>query len=146
MPIVGTRLGFLCDALSLAVIRFIEDRTRWTITQFVRTARRYRAVQIRVGDHQIPTAEDPSRRSSETPSRSSAVPGLHARLIKLGSREFSAVGRRDRGHGDPQRCTEDDVKDQIRYPCHRRESRRLNRKTMSGRCMSIASSTLWVWS
>jgi hypothetical protein len=51
-------LGFLWDALSLAVIRFIEDRSRWTIKQFVRTARRYRTVQIRVGD-QILTAEDP---------------------------------------------------------------------------------------
>jgi hypothetical protein len=59
VPIARTRLGFLCYALSLAVIRFIEDRTRWTITQFVRTARRYRAVQFRVGDHQIVTAEDP---------------------------------------------------------------------------------------
>jgi hypothetical protein len=49
------------DALSLAggpVNRFIEDRTGWTITQFVRTARRYPTVQIRVGD-QILTAEDP---------------------------------------------------------------------------------------
>jgi hypothetical protein len=51
-------LGFLWDALSLAVSRFIEDRTGGTIKQFVRTARRYRTVQIRVGDR-ILTAEDP---------------------------------------------------------------------------------------
>jgi len=45
---VGTHLGFLWDALSLAVSRFIdEDRTGWTIKQCVQTARRYRAVQIR---------------------------------------------------------------------------------------------------
>jgi hypothetical protein len=43
-------LGFLWDALSLAVSRFIEDRTGGTIKQFVRTARRYRTVQIRVGN------------------------------------------------------------------------------------------------
>jgi hypothetical protein len=38
LPIVRTRLGFLWDALSLAVSRFIEDRTGGTIKQFVRTA------------------------------------------------------------------------------------------------------------
>jgi len=43
---------------ALAVSRFIEDRTGWTIKQFVRTAGRYRTVEIRVGD-QILTAEDP---------------------------------------------------------------------------------------
>jgi len=43
---------------ALAVSRFIEDRTGWTIKQFIRTARRYRTVEIRVGD-QILTAEDP---------------------------------------------------------------------------------------
>ena len=43
---------------ALAVSRFIEDRTGWTIKHFVRTARRYRTVQIRVRD-QILTAEDP---------------------------------------------------------------------------------------
>jgi len=43
---------------ALAVSRFIEGRTGWTIKHFVRTARRYRTVQIRVRD-QILTAEDP---------------------------------------------------------------------------------------
>jgi len=36
----------------------IEDRTGWSIRKFVRTARRYRNVQIRDGQH-IFTAEDP---------------------------------------------------------------------------------------
>jgi hypothetical protein len=35
-----------------------EDRTGWSIRKFVRTARRYRIVQIRAGQH-ILTAEDP---------------------------------------------------------------------------------------
>jgi hypothetical protein len=43
---------------ALAITRFIEDRTGWTIKQLVRTARRYRTVHIRAG-RQILTAEDP---------------------------------------------------------------------------------------
>jgi hypothetical protein len=43
---------------ALAVTRFIEERTGWSIKRFVRTARRYRTVHIRVGQH-IVTAEDP---------------------------------------------------------------------------------------
>jgi hypothetical protein len=43
---------------ALAVTRFIEGRTGWSIKKFVRTARRYRTVQIRAGQH-ILTAEDP---------------------------------------------------------------------------------------
>ncbi len=43
---------------ALAVTRFIEDRTGWSIKRFVRTARRYRTVQIRAGHHVL-TAEDP---------------------------------------------------------------------------------------
>ena len=43
---------------ALAVTRFIEDRTGWSIRKFVRTARRYGTVQIRAGQH-ILTAEDP---------------------------------------------------------------------------------------
>ena len=43
---------------ALAVTRFIEDRTGWSIKKFVRTARRYRTIQIRAGHHTL-TAEDP---------------------------------------------------------------------------------------
>jgi len=43
---------------ALAVSRYVEDRTGWTIRQFVRTARRYRTIQIRAGN-QILTAEEP---------------------------------------------------------------------------------------
>ena len=42
---------------ALAITRFIEDRTGWSIKKFVRTTRRYRRVQIRVGQHLV-TAED----------------------------------------------------------------------------------------
>jgi hypothetical protein len=43
---------------ALAVGRLIEDRTGWSIRRFVRTARRYRTVQIRAGS-QLLTAQDP---------------------------------------------------------------------------------------
>ena len=43
---------------ALAVTRFIEARTGWSIKKFVQTARRYRTVHIRVCSH-ILTAEDP---------------------------------------------------------------------------------------
>jgi hypothetical protein len=43
---------------ALAVTRFIETRTGWSIRKFVRTARRYRTIQIRAGQ-QLLTAEDP---------------------------------------------------------------------------------------
>ena len=43
---------------ALAVSRLVEERTGWSIRRFVRTARRYRTVQIRAGQ-QILTAEDP---------------------------------------------------------------------------------------
>ena len=43
---------------ALAVSRLVEDRTGWSIKKFVRTARRYRTVHIRTGQHLL-TAEDP---------------------------------------------------------------------------------------
>jgi hypothetical protein len=43
---------------ALAITRWVEDQTGWTIKKFVRTARRYRTIQIQAGE-QIITAEDP---------------------------------------------------------------------------------------
>ncbi len=43
---------------ALAVTRFIEDRTGWSIKKFVRTARRYRTIQICAGTRTL-IAEDP---------------------------------------------------------------------------------------
>jgi hypothetical protein len=43
---------------ALALTHLIEDRTGWSIKRFIRTARRYRTVQIRAGHHVL-TAEDP---------------------------------------------------------------------------------------
>jgi transposase len=43
---------------ALAVSRWIEDRTGWSIKKFVRTARRYRTVRINAGGQTL-TAADP---------------------------------------------------------------------------------------
>jgi hypothetical protein len=43
---------------ALAVSRWIEDHTGWSIKKFVRTARRYRTIEIQAGGHTI-TAADP---------------------------------------------------------------------------------------
>lgn len=43
---------------ALAVSRWIENTTSWTIKRFVTTARRYRTIQIQAGEHTI-TAADP---------------------------------------------------------------------------------------
>lgn len=43
---------------ALAVSRWIESATGWSIRRFVRTARRYRTVTIQAGDQTI-TAADP---------------------------------------------------------------------------------------
>jgi hypothetical protein len=43
---------------ALAVIRWIEHQTGWSIRKFICTARRYRTIEIQAGDHTI-TAADP---------------------------------------------------------------------------------------
>ena len=44
---------------ALAVSHWIETTTGWSIKKFVRTARRYRTIQIQAGSHTI-TAADPT--------------------------------------------------------------------------------------
>ena len=59
---------------ALAVSRFIENRTGWSIRKFVRTARRYRTVEIQAGQHTITAADpipDELRQALEAISRSS---------------------------------------------------------------------------
>ena len=43
---------------ALAISRWIENQAGWSIRKFVRTARRYRTVEIQAGGHTI-TAADP---------------------------------------------------------------------------------------
>ena len=42
---------------ALAVSHWIEHQTGWSIKKFVRTARRYRTVEIRAGRHTLTAAE-----------------------------------------------------------------------------------------
>jgi hypothetical protein len=43
---------------ALAVSRWIENTTGWSIKKFVKTVRRYRTIQIQAGEHLV-TAADP---------------------------------------------------------------------------------------
>jgi hypothetical protein len=43
---------------ALAISRWIEQQTGWSIRKFVKTARRYRTIEIQAGDHTL-TAADP---------------------------------------------------------------------------------------
>jgi hypothetical protein len=43
---------------ALAVSRWIEHQTGWSIRRFVKTARRYRTIEIQAGPHAV-TAADP---------------------------------------------------------------------------------------
>jgi hypothetical protein len=38
---------------ALGVSRWIEDRTGWSVKRFVRTARRYRTIEIQTGAHTV---------------------------------------------------------------------------------------------
>ena len=42
---------------ALAVSRWIEARTGWSIKKFVRTARRYRTIEIQAGAHTVTAAD-----------------------------------------------------------------------------------------
>ena len=57
---------------ALAVSRWIEHQTGWSIRKFVKTARRYRTIEIQAGPHTI-TAADPSPTNSARPSKRSAT-------------------------------------------------------------------------
>lgn len=48
----------MCGYVTLAASRWIEARTGWSVRKFVKTARRYRIIEIQAGQHAI-TAADP---------------------------------------------------------------------------------------
>jgi DDE family transposase len=70
---------------ALAVSRWIEARTGWSIRKFVKTARRYRTIQIQAGQHTL-TAEDPLPADLRQALDCIRQPDdTHFNLIKLGS-------------------------------------------------------------
>jgi hypothetical protein len=69
---------------ALAVSRWIEAQTGWSIRKFVKTARRYRTIQIQAG-RQTVTAADPSPTTSAKPSKPSpAAAEVRTSLSQLG--------------------------------------------------------------
>ena len=62
---------------ALAVSRWIEDRSSWPIRKFVRTARRYRTIEIQAGDHVITAADPLPRDIHEALSRIHHDPAAH---------------------------------------------------------------------
>jgi len=59
---------------ALAVGRWIESQTRWSIRKFVKTARRYRTIEIQAGQQTITAADplpDELRQALETIARGS---------------------------------------------------------------------------
>ncbi|GAB1511742.1 hypothetical protein JCM33774_37840 [Actinophytocola sp. KF-1] len=57
---------------ALAVSRWIEQTTGWSIKKFVRTTRRYRTINIQAGEHTL-TAVDPLPDASAMPSPASTT-------------------------------------------------------------------------
>jgi len=62
---------------ALAVSRWIEDRTGWSIRKFVRTARRYRTIEIQAGTHTITAADPPPDDIRDALNRIHHGPGAH---------------------------------------------------------------------
>jgi len=62
---------------ALAVSRWIEDRTGWSIKKFVRTARRYRTIEIQAGAHTITAADPLSDDLRQALDRINRRPGAH---------------------------------------------------------------------
>jgi hypothetical protein len=62
---------------ALAVSRWTEKQTGWSIRKFVRTARRYRTIEIQAGDHTITTADPLPRDLHEALGRIHRDPVAH---------------------------------------------------------------------
>jgi hypothetical protein len=64
---------------ALAISRWIEDTTGWSIRKFVRTARRYRTIEIQAGTHTITAADPLPDDLRDTLDRIHHGPGAHPR-------------------------------------------------------------------
>jgi hypothetical protein len=86
-PIYHRRRDSIEDHLTivfaaLAVGRRIEHHTGWSIRKFVKTARRYRAIQIQARSHTF-TAADPIPPTSARPSTRSTAKPVRTNLAQL---------------------------------------------------------------
>ena len=64
---------------ALAVSRWIEHQTRWSIRKFVKTARRYRTVQIQAGPCTSSPPPTPSPTTCARPSTPSTPASLRTK-------------------------------------------------------------------
>jgi hypothetical protein len=62
---------------ALAISRWIENQTGWSIRKFVRTTRRYRTIEIQAGGHTITAADPLPADLSEALDRIHRHPGAH---------------------------------------------------------------------
>jgi hypothetical protein len=67
---------------ALAVSRWIEDQTGWSIRKFVRTARRYRTIEIQAGNH---TFTPPTHYPTTSAPPSPRSPKVRTNLSQVGS-------------------------------------------------------------
>ena len=74
----------------LAVSRWIEGGTRWSIRKFVCTARRYKTIEIQAGSHSV-TAADPVSHDVPTPSTASTDVQVRTNVSQLGWPSSSRV-------------------------------------------------------
>jgi hypothetical protein len=68
---------------ALAVSRWIEDRTGWSIKKFVRTTRRYRTIQIQAGEHTLTGPPTPCPATCAMRSRPSTRHQMRTNLIRV---------------------------------------------------------------
>ena len=69
---------------ALAVSRWLERVTGWSIKKLVQTLRRYRSIAVQAGDH-ILHAGTPSTTTCEQPSTPSRPQPLDTKLSQVGS-------------------------------------------------------------
>ena len=62
---------------ALAVSRWLEHRTNWSIKKFVKTARRYRTIEIQVGGHTVTAADSLPDDLRQALARIYDEPGAH---------------------------------------------------------------------
>ena len=68
---------------ALAVSRWIEAATGWTIRRFVKTARRYRTIQIQAGNTPSPPQTRYPMTSAPPSTRSPAPPEVRTSLAEV---------------------------------------------------------------
>jgi hypothetical protein len=100
---------------ALAMSRWIEQATSWSIKKFVRTARRYRTIQIQAGSQTI-TAADPLPDDLRTALEHIHRPPAAHQIDKSGQMMSQAV----RSRGQPQTSSSRRARDDFSERRHTR--------------------------